>query len=49
MDGGAVANALFDPAADALPETPTGSWPLSDLALVEPLAAAARTLGYGLL
>jgi hypothetical protein len=49
MDGGAVAYALFDPAADALPAAPAGSWPLSHPALAEPLAAAAHTLGYGLL
>jgi hypothetical protein len=37
---------LFDPAADALPEAPAGSWPLSHPALADTLAAIAHTLGY---
>ena len=49
MDGGAVAYALFDPAADALPAAPEGAWPLSHPALADALAATAHTLGYRLI
>ena len=46
MRGGGVAVALFDAAADALPDAPEGAWRLDHPALAGPLARIAQDIGY---
>lgn len=49
MDGGGFCIVLWNPAADALPDTPVLSRARTDPALADRLAGAASRLGYRLL
>ncbi|MDP9183264.1 MAG: RES family NAD+ phosphorylase [Actinomycetota bacterium] len=49
MDGGGFCLALWNPAADALPDVPVLSRPLTDPALADRLAGAAARLGFRVL